>query len=65
MQWDVLITSIKFRLDLVIENEIVIELKAIAGNFPTVFQSQLLSYLKASGYRVGLLINFGNKSCQV
>jgi len=26
---------------------------------------QLLSYLKASGLHVGLLINFGNKSCQV
>ena len=26
---------------------------------------QLLSYLKASGLHVGLLINFGNKSCQI
>ena len=55
----------KFRLDLVIKNKIIVELKAISGNFPVVFEYQLLSYLKASGVKVGLLINFGNKSCYV
>ncbi|MFH1771739.1 MAG: GxxExxY protein [Candidatus Omnitrophota bacterium] len=55
----------KFRLDLVIEDKVVIEIKAINGNIPAVFELQVLSYLKASGYKVGLLINFGNKSCQV
>ncbi len=53
------------RLDLVIEDKVIIEVKALTGNLPAVFESQILSYLKASGYRVGLLINFGNKSCQV
>ena len=55
----------RFRLDLVIEDRIVTELKALIGNIPAVFESQVLSYLKASGYKVGLLINFGNKSCQI
>jgi len=53
------------RLDLVVEDKVIIEVKALTGNLPAVFESQILSYLKASGYRVGLLINFGNKSCQV
>jgi len=52
-------------LDLIIEDKVIIEVKALTGNIPTVFELQVLSYLKASGYKVGLLINFGNKSCQV
>ena len=55
----------KFRLDLIVKDEVVFELKALTGNIPKVFESQVLSYLKVSGYKVGLLINFGNKSCQV
>ena len=55
----------KLRLDLIIEDKVVVEVKALTGNIPTVFELQVLSYLKASGYKVGLLINFGNKSCQV
>jgi GxxExxY protein len=53
------------RLDLIIEDKVIVEVKAVTGNIPTVFELQVLSYLKASGYKVGLLINFGNKSCQV
>ncbi|MBI2969093.1 MAG: hypothetical protein HYY40_14935 [Bacteroidetes bacterium] len=30
-----------------------------------VFEYQILSYLKATGLSVGLIINFGNKSCEV
>ena len=55
----------KLRLDLIIEDKVIIEVKAITGNIPTVFELQVLSYLKASGYKVGLLINFGNQSCQI
>ena len=55
----------KYRLDLVIEDKVVTELKALVGNIPAVFELQVISYLKASGYNVGILINFGNKSCQV
>jgi len=55
----------RFRLDLIIEDKVVTEVKALTGNIPTIFELQVLSYLKASGYKVGLLINFGNRSCQV
>lgn len=52
-------------VDLVIEDQIIFEIKAITGNIPDVFKYQVLSYLKASNLKVGLLVNFGNKSCQV
>jgi len=46
-----------FRLDLLVENRLVIELKAVEVILP-VHQAQLLTYLKLSRYRLGLLINF-------
>jgi GxxExxY protein len=55
----------KLRLDLVVEDKVVTEIKALTGMLPKVFELQVLSYLKASELKVGLLINFGNKSCQV
>jgi GxxExxY protein len=54
-----------FRADLVVQDEVILEIKSLSGNIPILFQHQLISYLKASGIRTGLLINFGNKSCQV
>jgi len=55
----------RLRLDLIIEDKVIVEVKALTGNIPIVFELQVLSYLKASEYKVGLLINFGNKSCQI
>jgi GxxExxY protein len=55
----------RLKLDLIVEDKVVVEVKALTGNIPTVFELQVLSFLKASGYKVGLLINFGNQSCQV
>jgi GxxExxY protein len=46
-----------YRLDIVVENQVVLELKAVEQILP-VFKAQLLSYLRLSGKRVGLLINF-------
>lgn len=54
-----------FRADLVVEDRVIIEIKSLAGNIPVLFQNQLISYLRASGLHIGLLINFGNKSCQI
>ena len=54
-----------FRLDLLVEDKVIVEIKALTGNVPEVFKYQVLSYLKASSLHVGLLINFGNKSCQI
>ena len=53
------------RTDLIVENQVIVEIKSLAGNIPIIFEHQLISYLKASSLYVGLLINFGNKSCQV
>ncbi len=46
-----------YRLDLVVENAVIVELKSVEGVTP-VHQAQLMSYLKLSGKHVGLLINF-------
>ncbi|GBE05424.1 MAG TPA: GxxExxY protein [Nitrospirae bacterium] len=54
-----------FKTDLVVEDTIVVELKALTGNIPHVFESQVISYLKASGLKIGLLVNFGNRKCQI
>ncbi len=46
-----------YRLDLLVEGEVIVEIKATDGLAP-IHEAQLLSYLKLSGCRVGLLINF-------
>jgi GxxExxY protein len=49
-----------YRIDLIVEEEIVVELKAVERLEP-IHEAQLLSYLKLSGCEVGLLINFNVK----
>lgn len=46
------------RLDLIVDGKIILELKAVSG-ITDVFKQQVLSYLKASGLKLGILINFG------
>ena len=46
-----------YRIDLLIEDTVIVELKAVDKVLP-IHHAQLLSYLKLSGKRVGLLINF-------
>jgi GxxExxY protein len=46
-----------YRLDLLVEEEVIVEVKAVDSLLP-IHQAQLLSYLKLSGCNVGLLINF-------
>jgi GxxExxY protein len=53
------------RIDLVIENKVILEIKSVSGIMPKVFEHQLLSYLRISDLKVGLLVNFGEKSCQI
>ncbi len=45
------------RLDLVVEERVIVELKAVEALLP-VHQTQLLTYFKLSGFRLGLLIDF-------
>src|SRR5262249_48819308 len=46
-----------YRMDIVIPGRLVVELKAVAALHP-VHQAQLLTYLRLSGIRYGLLLNF-------
>jgi len=46
-----------YRLDLVVEGEVLVELKSVEKLLP-IHEAQLLTYLKMGGYQVGLLINF-------
>jgi GxxExxY protein len=46
-----------YRLDLVVEDAVIVEIKAVAQLAP-INDAQLLSYLRLSGMKVGLLINF-------
>ncbi len=46
-----------YRIDLLVENSIIIELKAVDAIVP-VHKAQLMTYLKLSGFKLGLLINF-------
>jgi GxxExxY protein len=49
-----------YRIDLLIENKIVIELKTVEA-FTEVHFAQILTYLKLGNYPLGLLINFDSK----
>jgi GxxExxY protein len=48
-----------YRMDFVIEDRIILEVKAVEKLIP-VHEAQLLTYLKLSGKRVGLMINFNS-----
>ena len=51
------VLSSDFRIDILIKNEIILELKAVEILLP-VHQAQLLTYLKLADKRLGFLINF-------
>ena len=46
-----------YRIDYLVENCVIVELKSVEKLLP-LHLAQVLTYLKLSGYRVGLLINF-------
>jgi GxxExxY protein len=49
--------DIGYRIDLLVENKVIIEVKSVDALSP-VHTAQLMTYLKLSGCRIGLLINF-------
>ncbi|MCY2926239.1 MAG: GxxExxY protein [Planctomycetota bacterium] len=53
----------EFRLDMLVEGKVIVELKAVANRIGD-HLAQALSYLKVTGLHVGLLLNFGRKSLQ-
>jgi len=46
-----------FRLDLLVDEKVIVEIKSVDDMNP-VFEAQILTYLKMTNIRVGLLINF-------
>ena len=49
--------DVGYRLDLLVEDSVIVELKSVESVSP-LHKAQLLSYLKLSGSKVGLLLNF-------
>ncbi len=46
-----------YRIDLLVDNTLIVELKAMEQLLP-IHEAQLITYLKLTGIRLGLLINF-------
>jgi GxxExxY protein len=57
LRYDQLVLDVAFRVDLLVENTVVIELKSVR-ELLDVHRAQLLSYLRAGDYRLGFLLNF-------
>ena len=49
-----------FRADMIVDNKVIIELKAVEGLHP-IHETQLVNYLRATEIEVGLLFNFGEQ----
>ena len=52
------------RIDMIVENEIIVELKAVK-ELSDIYFAQLLSYLKAANLKVGLLLNFSKPTLEI
>jgi GxxExxY protein len=50
----------EYFIDILVENSVVLELKSVERHDP-IFEAQILSYIKLTGKKVGLLINFNSK----
>ncbi|MEK7307576.1 MAG: GxxExxY protein, partial [Nitrospirota bacterium] len=50
----------EFKADLIVDDKIIIEIKAVTS-MTAQHEAQLINYLKATGIKVGLLVNFGDK----
>jgi GxxExxY protein len=55
--YDAVRIDVGYRIDLLVEDLVIAELKAVEALAP-IYEAQLLTYLKLSGKKVGLLINF-------
>ncbi len=50
----------EYRLDLVVDNSVVAEVKSV-DRFDSIFEAQILTYLKITGLKRGLLLNFNSR----
>jgi GxxExxY protein len=49
-----------YRLDLLVEKSVIVEIKSV-DRFDPIFEAQLLAYLKITGIKRGLLLNFNSR----
>lgn len=64
IQYKEIILPHKFYADFVLLDKIILEVKAAEGGFADAYVAQMLNYLKASGCKVGLLVNFGRSKLE-
>ena len=57
--WDGVKLNLGFRTDLIVENKVIVEIKSVEEIHP-VHPKQLLTYLKLTNLKLGLLINFNS-----
>jgi len=54
----------EYYADIVVENQVILEIKAV-DSLQKIHEAQLLNYLKATGYKIGLLVNFTHPKAEV
>ena len=52
-----------YRLDFIIEEKVILELK-VKSEIEPLDEAQIITYLKSTGYRIGILANFGTKKLE-
>jgi GxxExxY protein len=52
--------DVGFRADLIVDKEVVVEIKSVEAVKP-VFKKQVITYLRLTGHKIGLLINFNEE----
>jgi GxxExxY protein len=55
--YDGLNLDVGYRIDLLVENKVIVEIKSVE-NLADVYHKQILTYLRLSGLKVGILVNF-------
>ncbi|MBN4082347.1 GxxExxY protein [Mariprofundus ferrooxydans] len=60
VQYKSIVLDCAYRIDLLVENALIVELKAVEKVLP-IHQAQLMTYMKLSDVKTGLLINFNTK----
>jgi len=50
----------EYRLDLIVDDAVVVEIKSVE-RFDSIFEAQVLTYLRVTGKKVGLLMNFNSR----
>ena len=54
----------EFYADLLVDEKVIVELKAVPSSLAPIHEAQLINYLNATGVQVGLLMNFGQPKLQ-